>query len=344
MDGSKNPSSPSKDKELDRSLQVNTHVSPIRTAPACTQEVSSTAHSIEEASPGGPKLYNTMMDMMHSLQQNMLDIQSRMTNLEKGSISSKEEMSSILSSQKELEKTMKRNTYEVYIINNMYTKFEKNLFNRQSKMFAESKSLTLELHQTIMSAINLTQAQMVEVSNAMNRAEAGRMEQVDSFVRSIQVAEEVEAAADKERALINIDFNNVKKGEDYTSYYVSKEKEAPRSSQLTEEEEEAERLRRAEAKFPGLTKKAAAQATKDDARLERERRRLEGFVKDNKKKKEASSVSVPTKRKREPSKKVQIADLLNEVTETVITSIPQQAAQVEEEVEEQLQPRSTRQR
>ncbi|XP_047309840.1 calponin homology domain-containing protein DDB_G0272472-like [Impatiens glandulifera] len=90
--------------------------------------------------------------------------------------------------------------------------------------------------------------------------------------------------------------------------------------------------------------KAAAQAAKDAARLERERRRLEGFADDNKKKKAASSVSVPTKRKREPSKKVQIADLLNEVTETVIESIPQQATQVEEEDEEHLQPRSTRQR
>ncbi|XP_047309760.1 uncharacterized protein LOC124913203 [Impatiens glandulifera] len=104
---------------------------------------------------------------------------------------------------------------------------------------------------------------------------------------------------------------------------ASKEKEAPRSSQLTEEEEEAERLRQSEAKFPGLTKKVVAQAAKDAARLERERWRQESFAEDNKKKKAASSVSAPKKRKREPSKKVQIADLLNEVTETVISSIPQ---------------------
>ncbi|XP_047339857.1 uncharacterized protein LOC124943389 [Impatiens glandulifera] len=121
---------------------------------------------------------------------------------------------------------------------------------------------------------------------------------------------------------------------------AGKEKEAPRSSQLTEEEEEAERIRRSEAMFPGLAKKVAAQAAKDAERLERETRRLEGFATDNKKKKAASSTTAPKKRKREAPKKAQIADLLNEVTETVITSTSQQATPVEEdEIEEHLQAR-----
>ncbi|XP_047319501.1 myosin heavy chain, clone 203-like [Impatiens glandulifera] len=168
----------------------------------------------------------------------------------------------------------------------------------------------------------------------------GRLER-ETDQRLAEVAEDLINVDD---AAVAADAQTAKRVQDELDAEASKEKEAPRSSQLTEEEEEAERLRKAEAKFPGLTKKAAAQAAEDDARLERERRRLESFAKDNKKKKAASSVSAPTKRKREPSKKAQIADLLNEVTETVITSIPQQAAQVEEEVEEQLQPRSTRQR
>ncbi|XP_047331234.1 uncharacterized protein LOC124934773 [Impatiens glandulifera] len=50
---------------------------------------------------------------------------------------------------------------------------------------------------------------------------------------------------------------------------AAKEKEAPRSSQLTEEEEEAARIKRAEAIFPRLTKKAVAQAAEDAERLER---------------------------------------------------------------------------
>ncbi|XP_047327354.1 uncharacterized abhydrolase domain-containing protein DDB_G0269086-like [Impatiens glandulifera] len=161
---------------------------------------------------------------------------------------------------------------------------------------------------------------------------------------SAQVAELLNAKINADAAAVEADAQAAKKVQDELDAEARKEKEAPRPSQLTEEEEEAERIRRAEAKFPGLAKKAAAQAAKDATRLERERRRLEGFADDNKKKKAASSVSVPTKRKREPSKKVQIADLLNEVTETVIKSIPQQATQVEEEDEEHLQPRSTRQR
>ncbi|XP_047339114.1 calponin homology domain-containing protein DDB_G0272472-like [Impatiens glandulifera] len=55
---------------------------------------------------------------------------------------------------------------------------------------------------------------------------------------------------------------------------ISKEKEAPRSSQLTEKEAEAERIKRAEAIFPGLTKKAAAQAAEDAERLERRNKTL----------------------------------------------------------------------
>ncbi|XP_047309927.1 vicilin-like seed storage protein At2g18540 [Impatiens glandulifera] len=145
-------------------------------------------------------------------------------------------------------------------------------------------------------------------------------------------------------AAVEADAQAAKRVQDALDAEAGKEKEAPRSSQLTEEEEEAERLRQSEAKFPGLTKKAAAQAAKDAARLERERQRLESFAEDNKKKKAASSVSAPKKRKREPSKKVQIADLFNEVTETVITSTSQQATQDEEEEIEHLQTRSTRQR
>ncbi|XP_047326471.1 uncharacterized protein LOC124930152 [Impatiens glandulifera] len=112
--------------------------------------------------------------------------------------------------------------------------------------------------------------------------------------------------------------------------------------QLTEEEE-AERVRRTEAKFPGFAKSVAAQAAKDAERLERERQRLEDFAAANEKKKAASSASIPAKRKRKPSKKDLVTGLLNEVTETVIEGLPDQAAHIEEEDDEHLQPRSTRQ-
>ncbi|XP_047320526.1 uncharacterized abhydrolase domain-containing protein DDB_G0269086-like [Impatiens glandulifera] len=198
-----------------------------------------------------------------------------------------------------------------------------------------------------------TDQRLTEVANDLVGTTLGRVSELEKKnagledelkALSAQVAELLNAKINADAAAVEADAQAAKKVQDELDAEARKEKEAPRPSQLTKEEEEAERIRRAEVKFPGLAKKAAAQAAKDAARLERERRRLEGFADDNKKNKAASSVSGPTKRKREPSKKVQIADLLNEVTETVFESIPQQATQVEEEDEEHLQPRSIRQR
>ncbi|XP_047320083.1 stress response protein NST1-like [Impatiens glandulifera] len=159
---------------------------------------------------------------------------------------------------------------------------------------------------------------------------------------SEQVAELLRVKMNADAAAVAADAETAKRVQDALDAEASKEKEAPRSSQLTEEEEEAARIKRGEALFPGLAKKASAQAVEDAERLEREKRRLEGYEVENKKKKAATSTSAPKKRKREAPKKVQIADLLDEVTETVITSTSQQADQVEEEVEEQLQSRFQR--
>ncbi|XP_047306209.1 uncharacterized protein LOC124909587 [Impatiens glandulifera] len=93
-----------------------------------------------------------------------------------------------------------------------------------------------------------------------------------------------------------------------------------------------------------FAEKVANQAVEDAVRLEREARRLEGYAKENKKKKAAASDSAPKKRKREAPKKVKIVELLDEVTDTVVTGTSQQADQVEEEVEEQLRSRSTKRR
>ncbi|XP_047306179.1 myosin heavy chain, clone 203-like [Impatiens glandulifera] len=155
-----------------------------------------------------------------------------------------------------------------------------------------------------------------------------------------QVAELLNAKINADVAAVEADARAAKKIQDALDNEARKEKGPPQHP----EEEEAERIRRAEAKFPGFAKKAAAQAAKDAARLERESQRLESFAADNKKKKAASSVSVPAKRKRESSKKAQVADLLNVVTDTAIESIPDPATHSEDEIEEHLQPRSTRPR
>ncbi|XP_047313858.1 uncharacterized protein LOC124917481 [Impatiens glandulifera] len=138
--------------------------------------------------------------------------------------------------------------------------------------------------------------------------------------------------------------------EDALDAEAGKDKEAPRSSQLTEAEVEAARIQRGEALFPGFADKVATLAAEDAERLEREARRLEGYAKENeKKKKAAASASAPKKRKREATKKealkkVQIAELLREVSEPVIPSTSEQDDQIEDEVEAQLRSRSTRRR
>ncbi|XP_047320359.1 calponin homology domain-containing protein DDB_G0272472-like [Impatiens glandulifera] len=215
------------------------------------------------------------------------------------------------------------------------------------------EDLTSELKKDFDRLERETDQRLAEVAGDLVDTTLGRVSELEKKNEGLeaelkalseQVAELLKVKMNADAAAVEADAQAAKRVQDALDAEAGKEKEAPRSSQLTEEEEEAERIRRSEAMFPGFAKKAAAQAAKDAERLEREKRRLEGFAADNKKKKAASSASAPKKRKREGSMKVQIADLLNEVTETVILSIPQQAAQVEEEVEEQLQHRSTRQR
>ncbi|XP_047313740.1 uncharacterized protein LOC124917328 [Impatiens glandulifera] len=155
-----------------------------------------------------------------------------------------------------------------------------------------------------------------------------------------QVAELLNAKINADDAVVEANARAAQEVQDALDNEARNAKDPPRLP----EEEEADRIRRTEAQFPGFAKTVAAQAAKDAERLERERQRLESFAADNKKKKADSSISVPTKRKRESSKKAQVADLLKEVTDTAIKSIPDQDTQVEEEDEVHLQRRPTRQR
>ncbi|XP_047309814.1 small RNA binding protein 1-like [Impatiens glandulifera] len=77
---------------------------------------------------------------------------------------------------------MKINTYENNIVNNTYSKFEKNFFKRQSERSECEKEFNMDLHQEVMDGMNLVQ-------------------------------ENAEAATEKEKNLIALDADNVKKGE-----------------------------------------------------------------------------------------------------------------------------------
>ncbi|XP_047326501.1 calponin homology domain-containing protein DDB_G0272472-like [Impatiens glandulifera] len=214
------------------------------------------------------------------------------------------------------------------------------LRSKYFKRTAILEDMTSELKEDFGRLERETDQRLAEVAGDVVSTTLGRVSELEKKNEGLeaelkalseQVAELLRVKMNADAAVVEADAQAAKRVQDALDAEAGKEKEAPRSSQLTEEEEEAERIRRSEAMFPGLAKKAAAQAAKDAERLKREKRRLESFAEENKKKKAAASISALKKRKREASKKVQIADLLNEVTETVISSIPQQAAQVEEE-------------
>ncbi|XP_047337054.1 golgin subfamily A member 6-like protein 22 [Impatiens glandulifera] len=179
------------------------------------------------------------------------------------------------------------------------------LEDHNEKLEANLKALTEQVNELIKAKVNADIA--VEEANARAVEEA-----------NARAAKEVQDALDEE---------------------MRRAKEALRLS----EEEIAERERNLMAKNPAFARSIAAQAREDEERLNNERQRLEEFATAHKKKKAASSSSVPAKRKRKISKKAQVAGLLERITETNVDT-PPDPPQSEDEDEEHLAERSTRQR
>ncbi|XP_047309744.1 coiled-coil domain-containing protein 27-like [Impatiens glandulifera] len=132
--------------------------------------------------------------------------------------------------------------------------------------------------EAVLRSKHLKRTMILEDTTSEIKQDFGRLERetdqrlaevAEDLALSKQVAELLRAKINADVAAVEADAQAAKKVQDELDAEASKEKEAPRSSLLTEEEEDAERLRRAEAKFPGLTKKAVAQAAKDAARLEK---------------------------------------------------------------------------
>ncbi|XP_047342798.1 keratin, type I cytoskeletal 10-like [Impatiens glandulifera] len=66
----------------------------------------------------------------------------------------------------------------------------------------------VELHNEVMDGISLLRNQMVEIQGNMSRANAERLEQVDSFAKKIQAEEDANVAAEKEKNLITQGVDN----------------------------------------------------------------------------------------------------------------------------------------
>ncbi|XP_047329509.1 protein P54-like [Impatiens glandulifera] len=180
----------------------------------------------------------------------------------------------------------------------------------------------------------------LEKKNASLEDRKNKLE-ADLKALTAQVDEIIKAKVNADIAVVEANARAAKEVQDALDEEARLAKEPP---QLTEEER-AEREQRTMAKYPGLAKSVAAQAAADAERLNNERQRLEDFATAHKKKKTAApSSSVPAKRKRKPSKKAQVAGLLDGITDTVIESQPDQATRTEDEDEEHLVERSTRQR
>ncbi|XP_047306184.1 calponin homology domain-containing protein DDB_G0272472-like [Impatiens glandulifera] len=165
--------------------------------------------------------------------------------------------------------------------------------------------------------------------------------EADLKALTAQVDELLKAKLSADAAVVEANSRAAQEVQDAMDEEARREKEPP---QLTEEER-AERERRTKAKFPGLEESVAAQQREDAERLNAQKQGFEEFTTTHKKKQKAASApSIPAKRKRKPSKKDQVVGLLNEVTDTVIDSQPDQATHNEDDDEEHLEHRSTRQR
>ncbi|XP_047314441.1 myosin-13-like [Impatiens glandulifera] len=154
-----------------------------------------------------------------------------------------------------------------------------------------------------------------------------------------QVNELIKAKVNADIAVEEANARATKEVQDALDEETRRAKEAPRLS----EEEIAERERNLMAKNSAFARSIAAQAREDAERLNNERQRLDEFATAHNKKKAASSSSAPAKRKRKPSKKAQVAGLLERITETNVDT-PPDPPQSEDEDEEHLAERPTRQR
>ncbi|XP_047326305.1 enolase-phosphatase E1-like [Impatiens glandulifera] len=106
-----------------------------------------------------------------------------------------------------------------------------------------------------------------QIEDRLQQLDASISERIDDRV---QMAEILKAKENADAAAIEADALVAKKVQDALDVEASKDKGAPRSSQLTEADLEAERIRRAEILYPGYAEKVASQAAEDAARLERE--------------------------------------------------------------------------
>ncbi|XP_047331425.1 keratin, type I cytoskeletal 10-like [Impatiens glandulifera] len=130
-----------------------------KTAPANSHEISSNEGS---SASDGTKLMKSMKALMATLQKNMAVMESNMVKIMKTQKSNKKKFADLLKTHNEMEQTLKKNTYEVHIVNKSYTKFEKNFFKWKSEFLDCERENNVEMHNEVMDGMSLLRDELVQ--------------------------------------------------------------------------------------------------------------------------------------------------------------------------------------
>ncbi|XP_047326571.1 keratin, type I cytoskeletal 10-like [Impatiens glandulifera] len=103
---------------------------------------------------------------------------------------------------KELDNTLKKNTYETHVANLNFSKFEKKLFSQQSEMMSLERQINFDNHREVLESMELYKNQLIEIQGSLRRTYGERLEYADSITRKFQEKENVKAAAEREQSRI----------------------------------------------------------------------------------------------------------------------------------------------
>ncbi|XP_047320370.1 keratin, type I cytoskeletal 10-like [Impatiens glandulifera] len=177
----KNKTSDESEKgEHEQSLQIHTEANPMQSMAAESQDDSSN----EGSSADGTKLLKSMTSLLSSLQTNVMAMGSDVVNILKTQKEERKEVVECVNILKELDNTLKKNTYETHVANLNFSKFEKELFSRQSEMMSLERQINFDNHRSL------------------RRTEGERLEYADSIARKFQEKENAKAAAEREQSRI----------------------------------------------------------------------------------------------------------------------------------------------
>ncbi|XP_047335842.1 keratin, type II cytoskeletal 1-like [Impatiens glandulifera] len=110
----------------------------------------------------------------------------------------KKEFAEYVKNLKELDNTLKKNTYDTHVSNSNFSKFEKHFFSRQSEMMSLERQINLDNHRKTMETMELFKNQLIEIQGSMRRSDVERLEYANSIVRKFQEKENAKFNAKKE--------------------------------------------------------------------------------------------------------------------------------------------------